>query len=288
MEPKLTPSPADIIRAQCALAIRPLDIIVACECSGRVRDELRDMGHNAWSCDVLGPESTTEDHGLTTEDWAEQWRVQRYPQFHIVADARWAIAAGPPNLQHLLVEQMRRWDVVIGHPPCTRLTNAGARWLYVGGKGSRRNTAMWCAMLDAASFYVDLWLSDARVVTLENPVMHKHAVRAIREELARRMAVQGHNRVPERLRHRAKMPKRQYLQPYMFGDPFTKATGFLTDGRPPVPVPPRETWSVKREPAVHRESPGADRWYWRSLTYPTIARALAWHFGGKIRGRSDR
>lgn len=68
-------------------------ILVACECSGRVRDALLAQGLDAVSCD-LKPSET--------------------PGPHIIGDVR----------QHL----QRRWSMVIAHPTCRYLANSGVRW----------------------------------------------------------------------------------------------------------------------------------------------------------------
>lgn len=71
-------------------------VLVACEYSGRVRKAFRDLGHNAWSCDLL----PSEDNSI----------------FHIQGKA-----------EHLIGEC---WDLIIAHPPCTYLCNSGVRWLH--------------------------------------------------------------------------------------------------------------------------------------------------------------
>lgn len=72
-----------------------LRVLVACEYSGRVRQAFRDLGHDAWSCDLLPAEDDSP--------------------YHIQGDVS-AILRQP-------------WDAVVSHPPCTRLCNSGVRWL---------------------------------------------------------------------------------------------------------------------------------------------------------------
>jgi hypothetical protein len=67
-------------------------ILVACECSGTVRDALRSVGHDATSCDLL---------------------PTRTPGPHVQGDVR-------PLLE-------RQWDAVIAFPPCTDLAVSGAK-----------------------------------------------------------------------------------------------------------------------------------------------------------------
>ena len=68
-------------------------VIVACEYSGRVREAFRNLGHDAWSCDILESEDDSE--------------------FHIQTRIEDVINDG--------------WDLMIAHPPCTHLAVSGAR-----------------------------------------------------------------------------------------------------------------------------------------------------------------
>jgi hypothetical protein len=71
-----------------------MNILIACEFSGRVRDAFRRLGHDAISCDLEDSET---------------------PGPHIRADAV-AVAYRMP------------WDLMICHPPCRYLAVSGARW----------------------------------------------------------------------------------------------------------------------------------------------------------------
>lgn len=77
-----------------------MKVLVACEESQAVTIELRKLGHEAYSCDI-------------------QECSGGHPEWHIKGDA----------LELLKL----KWDLIIAHPPCTYLTNAGARWLHAGG-----------------------------------------------------------------------------------------------------------------------------------------------------------
>lgn len=70
-------------------------ILVACEYSGRVRDAFARLGFDAWSCDLLPPET---------------------PGQHYQGDVR-----------DMLAEP---WDLLIAHPPCTHLAVSGARHFH--------------------------------------------------------------------------------------------------------------------------------------------------------------
>lgn len=68
-------------------------VLIACEFSGTVRDAFAQLGHDAWSCDLLPSE--TEGN-------------------HIQGD--------------VLSVLNERWDLMVAHPPCTYLTIAGNKW----------------------------------------------------------------------------------------------------------------------------------------------------------------
>lgn len=69
-------------------------VLVACEFSGIVRDAFAELGHDAWSCDLLPTER---------------------PGKHIQDDV----------LRHL----DEGWDLMIAHPPCKYICNGGNNWL---------------------------------------------------------------------------------------------------------------------------------------------------------------
>lgn len=152
------------------------------------------------------------------------------------------------------------WDLFIAHPPCTRLANSGVRWLSVPPAG-KTVEQMWEELRLAADFYRQLRDAPIKRKAIENPVMHCHA---------RALVNSG---------------PRQVVQPWWFGEPAFKATGFELIGLPPL-VPtnklnPPASGSVEHRAwsKVHRMPPSPDRWKHRSRTYPGIAAAMAVQWG---------
>lgn len=155
------------------------------------------------------------------------------------------------------------WDLLaVMHPPCTRLCNSGVRWLSAPPRG-RTLDDMWAELDAACQLVATCWAAPIPRKALENPVMHGHA----------------RQRLPM-------LPKPQIVQPWWFGAPFFKATGFYLDGLPPlVPTqrlnPPRpgsdqhKAWS-----RVHRMPPGPTRAIQRAVTFPELAAAAAMQWGG--------
>lgn len=155
------------------------------------------------------------------------------------------------------------WDLLaLMHPPCTRLCNSGVRWLSVPPPG-RTLEEMWADLDAAADLFSACWNAPIERIACENPVMHRHAKARIRNY----------------------EPPAQTVQPWWFGDPAFKATSFYLRGLPPlVPterlVPPAKgTDEHKKWSAVHRASPGRERWRLRSRTFPGIAAAAARQWG---------
>jgi hypothetical protein len=193
-------------------------VLIACEFSGVVRDAFTARGHDAWSCDLLPSETPGQHHTGPLEDW---------------------IGSG------------REWDLIIGHPPCTYLSNSGARWLY-GGKGSVRDVQRWSYMESACAFFNMIRNRDCKRVCIENPIPHKYAVELIGKNYS------------------------QIIQPWQFGHNETKATCLWLRGLPELK--PSNIVSG-RTPRVHFASPGPDRWKERSRTLPGIAKAMAEQWG---------
>ena len=115
-----------------------MKILVACECSGAFRDELIALGHDAISCDL---------------------KPTRKPGPHYQGDVR-----------DILYEP---WDMLIAHPVCKYLTNAGVRWLY-------ERPERWELMRQGVDFF--MLFENAKHIpkrAIEKPIMHGHALKLI-------------------------------------------------------------------------------------------------------------
>lgn len=84
-------------------------ILVACEESQAVTMELRGLGHEAWSCDLLPCSGG-------------------HPEWHLQCDVL-------PILK-------LNWDMVIAFPPCTDLAASGARWFDDKRKDGRQQRSI--------------------------------------------------------------------------------------------------------------------------------------------------
>jgi len=145
------------------------------------------------------------------------------------------------------------WDLMIAHPPCTYLANSGVQHLH-------KDPKRWDRMKCGALFFRALWLADIKKICIENPVMHKYAVRYIGQR------------------------QTQVVQPWMFGHTEQKQTCLWLHNLPKL----EPTDNVKEEmmllPKNQRERlhylpPSPTRWKERSTTYQGIADAMAEQWG---------
>ncbi len=187
-------------------------VLVACEFSGVVREAFRKRGHNAWSCDILPA-------------------LDNSP-YHLKGDIFVVLNEGC----HGIPEE---WDLMIAHPPCTKLTVAGNRWHHKDTQG----------IADAVSFVKALYDAPIERVAVENPV--------------------------GRLSTLWRKPD-QYVQPWMFGHGETKKTGLWLKGLPKL-TPTNIVEG--REQRIWKMGPSADRGLLRSITYQGIADAMAEQWG---------
>jgi len=213
-----------------------MKVLVACEFSGVVRESFAALGYNAWSCDVL-----------PTED--------RFNAKHLQCDVLTILDQG--------------WDLIIAHPPCTYLTNAGVRHLHESVTSPRGNrakvfgTERMEAMKDAARFFLALWNAPTQHICIENPIPHSYAREIIGDYT-------------------------QLIQPWQFGHGETKATCFWLKNLPPLmPTHRRDDLFCAPEPServarVHLMAPGPNRWKERSRTFTGIAKAMAEQWGSAI------
>lgn len=199
-----------------------MKVLVACEFSGTVRDAFIKNGHEAISCDIL----PTESDGP-----------------HYQGDVRDILNDG--------------WDLMIAHPPCTYLTNAGVCHLHSipsrnGVITKIHGEVRWKLMEEAAEFFNQLREAPIQKICVENPIPHGYA----------RKIIGKYN---------------QIIQPWMFGHGEIKRTCLWLKNLSKL-----EPTNIVdgRYPRMHLTSPGVERWKIRSKTYEGIAKAMANQWGG--------
>jgi hypothetical protein len=140
-------------------------VLVGCEESQTVCKAFRKLGHEAYSCDI-------------------QECSGGHPEWHF-------------NMSVFDALNLKKWDLFICHPPCTRLTYAGEWQMKDPKKAQERE--------EAKEFFLKLWNVDIPMIALENP-------RGVMSKIIR---------------------ETQEIQPYLFGDPARKRTQLWLKGLPP-------------------------------------------------------
>ena len=213
-----------------------MNVLVACEESQRVTTEFRRIGHNAFSCDIIDQSGG-------------------HPEWHIMQDV---IPLLNGNCKFRTMDGVEheikgRWDLIIAHPPCTYISNAGARHLYPKGVLNEERLRKG---IKATHFFMRILYADCDHIAVENPI-------------------------PSRVY--CLPPYTQVIQPYNFGHPFKKKTCLWLKGLPELKhtkeIPPEECQSTKIAGNWFNHG-GKDRQHNRAKTFPGIAEAMADQWAG--------
>ena len=213
-----------------------MKVLVACEESQRVTIELRKLGHEAYSCDI---EPCSGGH--------EEWHIQGDVIPLVNGNCEFKTVDGT---KHSI---KGKWDMLICHPPCTYLSNAGARHLFPKGELNKKR---YKKGLEAKDFFMRLYNADCNMIAVENPIPSK-----IYE-----------------------LPKySQIIQPYEYGHPFSKKTCLWLKGLPklkPTKIISKEEIQSTKIAGNWFNKGGKERQKNRSKTFPGIAQAMAEQWAG--------
>lgn len=222
-------------------------ILVACEESQAVCIAFRDLGHEAFSCDILPCSGG-------------------HPEWHLIGDIKNYISGFYKckcgNIHEETtgkygccdISKLYLWDMMIAFPPCTHMASSGAKHF-----SEKRNDGRQQQGID---FFMSLINANIPRVAVENPIGIMSTV----------------YRKPD-----------QIIQPWMFGDEFTKPTCLWLKGLPklqPTKIVYKGdrhiTKSGKSLPAWYNLPPSENRSKIRSKTFPGIAKAMAEQWGNLI------
>lgn len=131
---------------------KPMKILVACEESQAVTIELRRLGHEAYSCDIIDCSGG-------------------HPEWHIMQDVLPLLNGRckfrtMDGAEHEIVG---KWDMLIAFPPCTFLTNTGNRWFDVLRYGKAAQIR-WNERCKAIVFFLRFVFADCDKIIVENPI----------------------------------------------------------------------------------------------------------------------
>lgn len=228
-----------------------MNILVACEESQAVTAELRRLGHNAYSCDLL---MCSGGH----------------PEWHFQTDVFEIIANNGGNLQNGSEMHLDgTWDMMIAHPPCTYLAVSGAQWYYHPEDAhlpvlNRRPHPKYPDRAkdreEAVQFFLALANAPIDKIAIENPIG----------------IISSRWRKPD-----------QVVQPFMFGDEARKTTCLWLKN---LPLLESTNLVSEGERIYFKSGKSQPKWYsdafvkaksheerrtMRSKTFPGMARAMA-------------
>lgn len=219
-------------------------VLIACEESQRVCIEMRKLGHEAYSCDIQEPSGG-------------------HPEWHILGDVLKVINGHCEfttmnGERHAIKE---RWDLIIAHPPCTYLSNAGAARLYP--RKGQLNEERYQLGLKAKDFFMNFINADCDKIAVENPI-------------------------PTRIYG---LPLySQIIQPYEYGEPYSKKTCLWLKNLPKLKptdiVKPICSWvsGGSKDVRGNKRSNTGMKFRdskTRAKTFPGIAKAMAEQWAGK-------
>lgn len=216
-----------------------MKLLVACEESQTVCKAFRAKGHEAYSCDLLEPSGG-------------------HPEWHILGDALKALEGGKVTTMDGTEHDVGQWDMLIAHPPCTYLSNAGARHLYKNHELQADRVKMGILGRD---LFMRFWWSKISKICVENPVP------------SRVFALPQYTGI---------------IEPYQYGHPYTKKTCLWLKGLPMLQptdsVAPVATWCPSgsyshKHSEKHKGMFTTDRARNRAKTFPGIAKAMADQWG---------
>lgn len=237
-----------------------MKVLVACEESQAVCKAFRELGHEAYSCDI---QECSGGH--------PEWHIQGDVLPLINGDCSFTTVGGGT---HTIVG---KWDLIIAHPPCTHLAVSGAAWFQRKREDGtqRQGIELFCKFLDA----------DCEKVAIENPIgiISGNYIKTYFPDISAQYG----------------LPKKptQIIQPWQFGDNYEKSTCLWLKGLnqlvPEVTEQPELEWfewvdkktgKKKRQPKWFAEAfklPPEERARVRSKTFPGIAKAMAEQWGGE-------
>lgn len=220
-----------------------MKVLIACEESQAVCIEFRKRGHEAYSCDT-------------------QKCSGGHPEWHIHGDIFDIINGGWFYTENGIESKVKKWDMLIGFPPCTYISYVGTRHWNNPGRLEKRIAAL--------DFFAKLWLAPIEKICLENPKGCASPTIAKYSQL---------------------------VNPYYFGDSFSKPTCLWLKGLPTLVHVKEDNLfeksthvdkgefvefvtkkgTIKKESKWYRELGGNSKE--RSKTFPGIAKSMAEQWG---------
>ena len=246
-------------------------ILVACEESQAVTIEMRRLGHEAYSCDI---QECSGGH----PEWHIQGDVLKIlnPSRQVIPGDSW-YGFKFRTMDGILHCLDGKWDMIIAHPPCTYLSNAGNDYFNVNKYGVSA-VDRWKKRIEAAAFFMKFVEADCERKAIENPVgyMNSHYRKADQTIHPYFFAESEEDKDNYHM-------KRTCL--WLFGLPKLQRTSFLPE---PLPTYIDKTQRAKKRyftEAMHGSH--EERQKARSKTFPGIAKSMAEQWAGDARNAKE-
>lgn len=226
-----------------------MKILVACEESQAVTVELRKLGHEAYSCDIIPCSGG-------------------HPEWHIQQDVLpllngYCYFYTSDGLPHYI---LGRWDMLIAHPPCTYMSKAGARWMYP--KAGQIDPIRYELAVKARAFFFQFIDADCPKIAVENPRPLKI------------VGLPQPSQIVQPYEYGHPFSKATCL--WLKGLPLLQPTNVISQY---TPFLPSNTGSFSRGGGGHRGT--AHDAKTASKTFPGIARAMAQQWAGAPHTKED-
>lgn len=128
-----------------------MKVLIACEESQRITIEMRNLGIECYSCDIIDPSGG-------------------HLEWHIKQDVI-PLLNGDCSFQTLdgIIHHIDKWDLIIAHPPCTYLTVSGNRWFNIEKYGEKALERI-KNREEAYNFFMKIVNTKCKYIAIENPI----------------------------------------------------------------------------------------------------------------------
>ena len=233
--------------------MKRLKVLIACEESQRVCIEFRKLGHEAYSADIQEPSGG-------------------HPEWHVKGDVLNILNGGEFSTMDGAEHSVDSWDLLIAHPPCTYLSNAGACRLYkvIDGKTYIERERFEKGM-DGKEFFMKCYNAKCQHIAVENPI-------------------------PSAIYYMP--PYTQVVQPFEYGHPYSKKTCLWLKGLPKLkptaliteykPYCTSGSYTKTHDARFKGASRRGGSAKSRSKTFQGIAQAMAQQWSAYLTGQTDK
>jgi hypothetical protein len=219
-------------------------VLIGCEESQTVCKAFRELGHEAYSCDIIPCSGG-------------------HPEWHYECDV------------FKIATEQYKWDMAIFHPPCTYLTVTANKWLK--DQPARKSGALVGqerrdARNEAIVFFMRLWELPIPMIAIENPIGCMSSVFRKPDQIIQ----------PYQFGHAEKKATCLWLKnlPLLSPTNIVEPISYIAAGKKYSPTHYNSKRSLNRLDCL---PPGADRSKLRSTTYTGIARAMAEQWGSILK-----